>query len=1241
MLIIDASSMFLFFQEWQRFYDDEAWAPAPLALSYRDYAAFEQTLHEQAAFQRAREYWHARIDDLPDAPDLPLATAPSALQEVQFVRREQRLAPAQWSRLKALAQAHGGTPSVLLMTAFSEALRVWSREPSFTLNLTMFNRFPIHPEVNQLIGDFTTTNLLAVHAESGESFAERMRRLQRQLAEDLEHREYSGMRVLRERARRHGHLPGAAMPIVFTSTLALDARQSTTGGLAFFGDLVFGVSQTPQVWMDHQMAEFDGELRLFLDAIEALFPAGLLDDLFATYADLLRRLAADEALWSDARGPQLLPPHHAEVIRQANDTRDDALAPATLHGMVADRLRLQPHATAVIAADGCLTLEQLHRHAWRMARHLRTLGAQRNGVIAVAMDKGWEQVAALYGVLHAGAAYLPIDPALPAERRAHLLRQAQADIVVTQSRLAQRLAWPAGTRLVSFDDEAVHAAADAPLPLVQQPQDLAYVLFTSGSTGQPKGVMIEHRQAANTLQDINRRFAVGPGDRVLGLSAAHFDLSVYDLFGVIAAGGALVLPAPDRLIDAAHWSELVSAHGVTLWNSVPQLLQLWVEHLQSHPPAGPLPLRRAILSGDWIPVTLPAQARAVCPGLAILASGGPTETAIWCTQYEVGDVPAEWRSIPYGKPLANQRMRVLSELLEPRALWAVGEICIAGGGVGRGYLGDEASTAQRFVIDPHSGERLYRSGDLGRVLPDGNIEFLGRRDFQVKLNGLRIELGEIAACLRSQPGVKDAVAHVVDIGGQRQLAACLVVEGPRDDWQARIDRGDLAAVLAEWLPAAMVPRHFSLLAALPLTRNGKVDLARLPAPEAACADADRPPRNDIERILQAQWRELLGRDDVGVNAGFFDLGGDSLCAIRAAGRAREAFGLPGAAQSRLLQQLFRAPHIADFAAAVADLREGHVDAGADEALPLIEPDRARWHEPFPAADVQVAFLMGDSQDMEFHVRTHHYVEVEFDDFDAARYERALDTELQRQRANIVVATPEMTLQPVDELQPLAVPVQDLRGLDAAAAQARLLALRAEMSRQELPVDRWPWMELRASLLGEGRARLHINCNAVFWDGFGTQQFFANVLHHYRNPQEPLPVLELSLRDCVLALARLEDSPLGQASRRYWSERLPQLPRAPELPLRPGLNRQRRSMMQRREMDLPAAVWNAFKARCGRHDLRPDHALFAVYAQILATWSGSRHFLLNNMLTHRLPMHPQMYEIVGNFSALYPLEVDWR
>ena len=272
--------------------------------------------------------------------------------------------------------------------------------------------------------------------------------------------------------------------------------------------------------------------------------------------------------------------------------------------------------------------------------------------------------------------------------------------------------------------------------------DLAYVIFTSGSTGLPKGVMIDHRGALNTVADVNDRFAVGADDRVLAVSSLSFDLSVYDIFGPLAVGGAVVVPDADAQRDPAAWLDLVRGAGVTIWNSVPALLELLVEHLVVAGESARL--RLVMMSGDWIPVTLPDRIRRAFGDPDVISLGGATEASIWSILYPIGEVPPEWTSIPYGHPMRNQSFHVLDDRLRARPDWVPGQLYIGGVGLAQGYLHDDAKTAAAFIVHPGTGERLYRTGDLGRFLPSGEIEFLGREDFQVKVQGYRIELGESA-----------------------------------------------------------------------------------------------------------------------------------------------------------------------------------------------------------------------------------------------------------------------------------------------------------------------------------------------------------------------------------------------------------------------------------------------------------------------------------------------------------------
>jgi thioesterase domain-containing protein len=425
------------------------------------------------------------------------------------------------------------------------------------------------------------------------------------------------------------------------------------------------------------------------------------------------------------------------------------------------------------------------------------------------------------------------------------------------------------------------------------------VIYTSGSTGQPKGVMIEHGAALNTITDINERLDLGPRDVVFGVSSLSFDLSVWDIFGTLSAGGTLVLPDDTSRPDPLGWAAAAAEHGVTIWNSVPALAEMLVEVAEQRPGLGHPPIRAFLLSGDWIPTSLPGRMRDVWPGLRIMAMGGATEASIWTNLWEVGRVDPSWRSIPYGRPLRNQTMSVLDHELRVRAPWATGRIYIGGAGLARGYWRDEARTAERFITHPVTGMRLYWTGDLGRYWPDGTIEFLGREDRQVKVQGFRIEPGEVEAAIRSHPGVRDCVVcSVAGAGEQRRLVAFVVpapsvpASGPRITAHAR-DR----------LPYYMVPAEVHIVERLPLTSNGKVDIARAlalrggPFPGGASADglpadaADAAGGSLLLTAVHHLWAELLQVSRVSPDAEFFALGGNSVLALRLINRIHTELGI--------------------------------------------------------------------------------------------------------------------------------------------------------------------------------------------------------------------------------------------------------------------------------------------------------------------------------------------------------------
>jgi amino acid adenylation domain-containing protein len=878
-LCIDGWSYQILFGDLVTFYRNPNAAIAPLQLSFRDYVLAAIALQDSPFFQQSLEYWKNRLATLPPAPELPLAKHPSSLTQPRFKRWSAQLEPETWKKLKARAARSALSPTGVLLAAYAEVLGLWSKSPRFTLNVPRFNRLVLHPQVNDIIGEFASFTLLEVDNSRRESFEVRAKRLTQQLWHDLEHQYVSGVRVLRELAQLLGRTSAAPMPVVFTTNPQNNPGQSDSsilGAIAEIGEVVYVVGQTPQVWIDNQYSEAGGTLFLNWDVVEELFPQGLIDDMFDAYCHLLQRLAGEEKAWQE----------EAQLQQQAVANGIEAPIPdVLLHELFAQQVAKRSPQAAVITRDRTLTYEELYLQSNQVAHRLRKLGARPNQLVAVVMEKGWEQIVAVLGILASGAAYLPVDATLPKERLWYLLENGEVEIVLTQSQLNQRLEWPETVRRICLDTDELAAESSEALESVQEPEDLAYVIYTSGSTGLPKGVAIAHRGVVNAIAQTNQVFNVVECDRAIAVTALHHDMSVYDIFGILAAGGAIVIPDAAQRLDPAHWTQLMVKERVTIWNSVPPMMEMLLDYAAGRSEVLPECLRWAFLGGDWIPITLPQRLRAIVKGCRVVSVGGPTETTLWNIWYPVETVDPSWKSIPYGSPIANTRYYILNERLEDCPVWVAGEMCCAGVGLTKGYWRNEEKTSASFLTHPVTGDRLYRTGDLGRFLPDGNIEFLGREDFRLKIRGFRIEAGEIEAALNEHPAVKASIVTAFgENHSQKRLVAYIV---PQQN--AVPATCQLRQFLSEKLPDYMVPSAFVMLEALPLSENGKVNRKALPEPDAAIQQEKIfvAPRTPIEETLARICCGVLGVEQLSIADNFFELGGNSLLAIQLAAKVRE------------------------------------------------------------------------------------------------------------------------------------------------------------------------------------------------------------------------------------------------------------------------------------------------------------------------------------------------------------------
>ena len=1185
LLIADAWSIMLFWRELERRYLDPTYAPAPVPVTFRDYVLAERRLQVGPSFRCARDYWLERAHDFPDAPGLQLACEPESIAQPRFVRRSARIDADAWSRLKALGTRQGLTPSVLLCAAYAEVLAAWSETPRFCLNLPAFNRLPVHPDISEVIGDFTSVLLFEVDASADEPFLARAQALQRRLWDDIAALQFTGVKLLRSIAAHRPTLP--VMPYVFTSLIFPGMPDAPVGGK--IGRLVEGVSQTPQVWLDCQVYEENGALLFNWDSVEALFDPAMLDCMFDEFQRMLAQLADNEEVWTrvdwrEARAARFV----GRARRLANATALES--PQTvLHGPFLDRAAADPDALAVIAAR-TLTYRDLAQASAALAADLHRAGMIGGARVAVVADKGWEQVVAVMGVVRAGCAYVPLDPALPSMRLHALLSLSSAAAIVTVPDLDRSLDWPPDVPRIVIDETTLEREVAWTEPKID-PDAVAYVIFTSGTTGAPKGVVITHRGAANTIADINRRFAVTAADRALALSALSFDLSVYDVFGLLAAGGAVVTPDARAPHDPAHWLKRLREARVTIWNSVPALMELLASQVELSVAEPPLTLRLVMLSGDWIPIGLPDRVRAFAPRADLASLGGATEASIWSIFHVIGAVEPSWRSIPYGKPLANQTFHVLDRHLRPRPDGVAGHLYIGGTGLAVGYLDSPTETASRFIIHPVTAERLYRTGDLGRWLPDGSIEFLGRTDSQVKINGFRIETSEIEKVACAHPAVRACATIVAGEDRRSRRLVSYVCARPG----VAIDLDALRSHLAQRLPGYMVPMTLVELPALPLSENGKVDRARLPSPPTnpgARVAAGTP----TEVRLADLWREMLSLEDVGVTDDFFACGGDSLQATELVTRVRAEFvadfPLRAAFEAPTIRALARAIDAAVAVRSPGDRLGPTAKAVRGSASPLASAQMRLWFHDRLAPGSSTYNIVEP-----FHLSG---------PLDADALMAALTIFVQRHDAlqTTFHDAGDGPVQIVDGQAHADLRIEELAFPDGEAVNSIARAIDVE-ARTPFDLARGPLFRARLLRLSADDHALIVAVHHIVWDGWSTAIMIRELGALYRalvSGREPvLPEPELRFADIAIWEQEQLRSGAYDAQLAYWTRQLGGALPALALPTDRASRPADVAEGAREAFFLDAATALRFKDLCHRHGATLFMGYLAAWQTLLHWW----------------------------------------
>jgi len=932
-LIMDAWSRDIFFSELFLIYKQPNIRIAPEDFTFRDYAVTLEASRGSQPYRRSMQYWRDRFDSLPFAPQLPVTRDGRTQMQPQFKRLTAKISRREWQQLKKRSRKTKLTPAGLLLAAFAEIISLWSQTSRFLLNVPHFNRHQIHPQVNGIIGQFASLTFLEIDTSNGETFQEHAGRVQKQLWADLEHGATGGVAVLRELSRHWNQTGKTVLPVVFTSAPhGLQDRSAPT--LQTLGDLAYSISQTPQVWLDCQVHEENGALVIDWNWIAGLFREGVAENMFKAYSRLLSLLHKNASAWQQHRRQLvrfLIPDEQLEQREKVNATQIKWPG-SLLHEQFCEQTERAPKHPAVIDTRRTISYGELLQVANQIAVEIQTWDLPPDALIAVEMQKGWEQVAAVMGILMAGAAYIPVDPDQPERRIRYIYKDACVKGALKQSWSAQK-SLPSGPLRTLFVDTLPDDSTQAPSPLsVQPPSEVACLIYTSGSTGHPKGVVIPHRAVTNVIRYTNQRFSLRAEDRILALTPLFHDMSFYDLFGILSSGATIVFPDPDLRKDPAHWVDLIHRHKVTLWNSVPTMLQMLLEYLGEHDQRAHPSIRLAFVGGETVNPELADRFTAIFDNASLVSVGGPTETTLWNIMHPINPSDFRKKRIPYGKPISNSQYYVLNQAMEDRPVWVTGELYCSGIGLAKGYWMDEEKTDSVFIQHPDTGQKLYKTGDIGRYLPDGNIEILGRTDFQLKIRGYRIEAGEIEYALSRHPWVQTSIVKsLADADGEDRLVAYVTLKPVAE---REVDISELLKFLHQRLPQEMVPSSIFLLDRLPRLPNGKIDRNRLPLPtmESRLSMSESiPHEDDVVGRITAIVSDVLKIDFLDPDVNWFSLGATSIDIIRILNRLEA-----GLYFRPRIDQVYDMPSISGMAKAYRQNR-------------TVDQDFEPAHEPIPEA----------------------------------------------------------------------------------------------------------------------------------------------------------------------------------------------------------------------------------------------------------------------------------------------------
>ena len=920
-IVSDAWSAGILFRELEALYNafltGESSPLKPLPIQYADYAEWQRKWLQGEVLETQLSYWKNQLHNVTGILDLPTDRPRAAGQLSRGAYKVHTLSSDLSSRLAELSKREGATLFMTLLAAFQTLLWRYSNQDDIVVGSPIAGRNRV--EIEDLIGFFINTLVLRASLSGNPTFGALLDQVKETAVGAYAHQDLPFEKLVEELQPQRDLNRNPLFQVMFQFQNTAPPQPNLNG---LSTSRVKIATETAKFDLLLLVREQDDALLCIMEYNSDLFDGETIERMLNNYATLLESIVTDpDAHLADL--PLLTTAQRQQILIDWNATTAEFPYQKSIHQVFQEQAQLTPHDVAVVCDTTRLTFVELNARANQLAHYLRKRGVGPEVRVAICVERSVEMIVGLLAILKAGGTYVPLEPSFPAERIAFIQADSQARVLLTQQHVS--MSWTGETIYLDSDwPEIARETPKAPAELASA-ENSAHVIYTSGSTGRPKGVVSSHRASINRFAWMWRAYPFVPGEVCCQKTSLSFVDSIWEIFGPLLQGVPLVIIPDDVVKDPQRFVNALATNNVTRLVLVPSLLRVMLE-LNEDLAQQLGSLRICVCSGETLPVELATSFRQKLPQTLLINLYGSSEVAADVLCYEV-DRTEVLATIPLGRPIANTSVYVLDSNFQPVPVDVPGEVCVSGEGLARGYLDQPTLTAEKFVPDPfsaESGARLFRTGDVGRYLPDGNIEYRGRRDHQVKVRGFRIELGEIEAQLATHPQVNQAVAIASENErGEKQIVAYVVADGD-------VSSDELRGHLSRKLPGYMIPAAFLFLEAFPLTASGKINRLALPRPGPAARKEFVAPRTAVEQILAGIWTDVLNVQEIGVNDDFFGLGGHSLLLARIASRIRESFNV-----DLSLRVLFEASTVAELA--------NRVEAATQivsEDVPLVHTERA-------------------------------------------------------------------------------------------------------------------------------------------------------------------------------------------------------------------------------------------------------------------------------------------------------------